>query len=331
MRLFIIIILLFMSSAVASAQDFNYELISAPETTAIATESDADSVYRTLWKLVAAEADRRELDPGVRHYLEVSFRDWELSFRECSRRLKTGNVNPDDEDRQAQRRPQKKRRDQEDLSSKELEHQELVRQSARSSLENLINKPHFKNTSMDGEIGRVDCVGEVLQVVDGQNLLVFLRFSGGTEALTWISGVDSSRMTDDMLLPPGYFTETLWRIKGPRQYTTSRGATNKVLEYANYPLQMNLVRKQSDLFHFGRHLHLLQKYSESKYAEDQARLVHEQNTREWRDVSGKFSIVATFRSVIGENVKLIKEDGSEILVLLEKLSEADRAWISNRK
>jgi len=49
--------------------------------------------------------------------------------------------------------------------------------------------------------------------------------------------------------------------------------------------------------------------------------------RTWTDATGNFTLEATFRGVIGGNVRLEKADGSVISIPLEKLSEADQEWI----
>jgi SLA1 homology domain 1, SHD1 len=49
--------------------------------------------------------------------------------------------------------------------------------------------------------------------------------------------------------------------------------------------------------------------------------------RTWNDKSGKFSIVATFQSFEGGQVKLKKEDGAVVAVPLEKLSEGDAEYV----
>jgi hypothetical protein len=62
-------------------------------------------------------------------------------------------------------------------------------------------------------------------------------------------------------------------------------------------------------------------------ATDESRAHATHQPRTWRDRSGRFSIVATFQSASGGQVKLKREDGSVLSVPLEKLSEADVAYI----
>lgn len=49
--------------------------------------------------------------------------------------------------------------------------------------------------------------------------------------------------------------------------------------------------------------------------------------RTWTDDTGKYTIEAEFRGVVGGQVRLRKLDGSEISLPMEKLSLADRQWI----
>ena len=53
--------------------------------------------------------------------------------------------------------------------------------------------------------------------------------------------------------------------------------------------------------------------------------------RIWQDASGKFKIKAEYVSYGVGKVKLRKEDGSEITVSVDKLSEEDQKWIEERK
>ena len=52
--------------------------------------------------------------------------------------------------------------------------------------------------------------------------------------------------------------------------------------------------------------------------------------REWSDETGKFSIKATFSGVIGDQVRLRKEDGSTVSVSISKLRKADQDYIKTR-
>lgn len=50
-------------------------------------------------------------------------------------------------------------------------------------------------------------------------------------------------------------------------------------------------------------------------------------TRTWKDTSGQFTTSARLKSVANGKVRLIKEDGSEIVVPKERLSDDDQAYI----
>jgi len=51
--------------------------------------------------------------------------------------------------------------------------------------------------------------------------------------------------------------------------------------------------------------------------------------REWKDITGKFSIEAEFVELSGDNVRLRRSDGNVIAVPLNKLSERDRRYIAS--
>ena len=49
--------------------------------------------------------------------------------------------------------------------------------------------------------------------------------------------------------------------------------------------------------------------------------------RVWKDSSGQFEVRAELISSDGENVTLLKEDGTETVVPIERLSETDRGFL----
>lgn len=53
----------------------------------------------------------------------------------------------------------------------------------------------------------------------------------------------------------------------------------------------------------------------------------EREARTWQDASGQFKVEATLKSMASGKVKLIKADGTEISVPVERLSEDDQAYI----
>ena len=52
--------------------------------------------------------------------------------------------------------------------------------------------------------------------------------------------------------------------------------------------------------------------------------------REWADETGKFSMKGTFSGVIGDQVRLRKEDGSTVSVAISKLRKEDQDYIKTR-
>jgi hypothetical protein len=52
--------------------------------------------------------------------------------------------------------------------------------------------------------------------------------------------------------------------------------------------------------------------------------------RTWTDDSGKFTVTARFDGVINANVRLLKEDASQVTVPLARLSTEDQQWIEER-
>lgn len=53
----------------------------------------------------------------------------------------------------------------------------------------------------------------------------------------------------------------------------------------------------------------------------------EREARTWQDASGQFKVEATLKSMASGKVKLIKADGTEISVPVERLSDDDQAYI----
>jgi len=53
--------------------------------------------------------------------------------------------------------------------------------------------------------------------------------------------------------------------------------------------------------------------------------------RRWTDSTGKYSVEAEYRGVLSGKVRLRKQDGTDVSLPLERLSEEDRQWIQDRK
>jgi hypothetical protein len=56
----------------------------------------------------------------------------------------------------------------------------------------------------------------------------------------------------------------------------------------------------------------------------------EREPREWQDATGQFKVTATLKSMASGKVHLVKQDGSEITVPVDKLSEDDQAYIKSQ-
>ena len=53
----------------------------------------------------------------------------------------------------------------------------------------------------------------------------------------------------------------------------------------------------------------------------------EHEYRTWSDVSGKFTVIARFAGYTGGRLRLVKQDGSEINLDVEVLSDADKTYV----
>ena len=56
-----------------------------------------------------------------------------------------------------------------------------------------------------------------------------------------------------------------------------------------------------------------------------------QDSRTWKDATGKFEVTAKFVKVEGDNVVLEKADGSKLKVPLNKLSPIDQGYVEGRR
>ena len=52
--------------------------------------------------------------------------------------------------------------------------------------------------------------------------------------------------------------------------------------------------------------------------------------RTWTDASGQHKTEAAFSGMIGDQVKLLKKDGTKVALPIDKLSADDQAWIHKR-
>ncbi len=69
---------------------------------------------------------------------------------------------------------------------------------------------------------------------------------------------------------------------------------------------------------------------ETQAEQDRKAAAENARYRVWSDSSRTHTVEARFKYVVGNQVKLAKRDGTEISILLEKLSEDDQAWIRDR-
>lgn len=163
----------------------------------------------------------------------------------------------------------------------------------------------------------------VVQVVDSQNMIVESYGKGYTideaanairrqEKILWITGVDTSGVTDDTYIK----LDQIFEVKGTKRYETAIG-TNTVFLLSPYPIQdaSAVIAKSRSL---------------SNYTPRESPKREESGFRVWRDASGVHSIEARLVKAIGGTVTLMKRDGTEIEIEASKLSDRDRAWLKNR-
>lgn len=173
---------------------------------------------------------------------------------------------------------------------------------------------------------------KVVSVVDGSNLIVEYddrHFHGGRSSITgavitrsyttheyfyfWLKGFSTKGVVDDDEVTIPWVVN----VTGTRKYDTGR--TVLVIEprlQTDEELQAKaeVAQKKSALAR--------------KAAAEKARRTQ---WRTWADASRTHTVEAQYKGVIGGQVKLVKRDGTEISVPLEKLSEEDRGWIQDRK
>ena len=72
------------------------------------------------------------------------------------------------------------------------------------------------------------------------------------------------------------------------------------------------------------------KRAEAEAKKERQAEIEEAKWRTWTDASGKHKTEAKYSGMVSGKVMLIKRDGSKVQMPLEKLSEEDREWITNR-
>lgn len=292
-------------------------------------EKDVDAICKVLIREILREADKRKIEPELRTYLEMSFYCWEKECKANTELWKNGlGLNEGSEGTRSRRGRGGRGYDPYGSPSTD----DIAKSAAAERLQTLINERYFASFS-EAKFGQMITIGKVFQVIDNQSYLAEVANLGDDETqLILISQVDTSQIADGDPLPLSYFVERLWELDGTYRYATLVGATKTVRKVKPYPLDMKKVLEEIDLFMFGKHLRAIESSCRNQHRDVvmKSRQDSEYN-REWKDTTGRFSIVATFAGLVGDQVKLMKEGGEEIKVPLSKLSDKDKKWIEELK
>jgi hypothetical protein len=220
-----------------------------------------------------------------------------------------------------------------------------------------------------GVFAKYDAIAEfrVISVADESNLIVeydhriegALGADGRAPAPTkhhyislWLKGFSTKGVVDDDKVTIPWVVN----VTGTKKYTTGAGTTSTVLliephqetdkeRQAREAAAQEERQAQDEAAQKERHTkeeaarkerqakdEAAQKRQREKQADlDRKAAAEEARWRVWTDASGTHTIEAHFRYMIGDQVKLLKRDGTEISVPLKNLSEEDRGWIKNRK
>jgi hypothetical protein len=161
---------------------------------------------------------------------------------------------------------------------------------------------------------------KVIQVIDASNMLIeSIASFAPNEAnvatkrdkkIAWVSGVSTSGVTDDSYVKLGQ----LFEVKGTKQYGTVIGSTNTVFHLALFPIQdtKQIIERRSKAVDVP----LLIREGTGEGLKSKPRL--------WRDVTGKFSVMAKFGGVIDGKIILLTDDGRKLTIPVERMSEPDR-------
>jgi uncharacterized protein with WD repeat len=115
-----------------------------------------------------------------------------------------------------------------------------------------------------------------------------------------------------------------YEVTGTMQYTTALGATKTV--FVLRPTQKLKIAKQEAAKKRAA-AREEKRLAEEKAAQAEKDRRRKEYTRTWTDASGERKVTAEFLYRVDDKVKLKKEDGTRVLVPLDKLSEADRQWV----
>ncbi|WP_158261196.1 MULTISPECIES: SHD1 domain-containing protein [Pirellulaceae] len=292
-------------------------------------DKDVDVICKVLIREILREADKRKIEPEVRTYLEMSFYCWEKECKSNTELWKNG-LGLDEDSGGTRSRRGRGERGYNPYESRSAD--DIVKGAAAERLQTLINERYFASFS-EAKFGQMITVGKVFQVIDNQSYLAEVANLGDDNTqLILISQVDTSQIADGDALPLSYFVERLWELDGTYRYVTLIGATKTVRKVKPFPLNMKIVLEEIDLFMFGKHLRAMEANCRNQHRDVvmKSRQNSEYN-RVWKDKTGQFSITATFSGLIGDQVKLLKENGEEIKVPLSKLSDEDKQWINELK
>lgn len=153
-----------------------------------------------------------------------------------------------------------------------------------------------------------------------------------------------SVLDDGVLISPNFYCESpaivkgRWEMKGydlQKSPFILRIKTNGIVDgqellLSNKPIEV-FGTEQYESVGSGIVTVFALRYIELKSQKPEVKEVKEvkeiNKKRVWKDVSGQFSITATFRGVIAGNVQLEKEDGIKVSVPIEHLSEECKKWI----
>lgn len=138
---------------------------------------------------------------------------------------------------------------------------------------------------------------EVVQVIDGQNLLAEVG-----EQIVWMSGLNTAGLVDKSRLSVG---GKCWEVTRTRKYDTVIGAARTLFELSLYD-------------------------TKPAVADANARLrgtIRVEEPREFTFLEPESKVLATFVTFANGKVTLRKEDGSVITVPIMQLAREDREWV----
>ena len=169
-----------------------------------------------------------------------------------------------------------------------------------------------------GAGGRFMVSLKVVSIVDGSDLIV--EYEGAKPY--WLKGFSTKGVVDDDQVRIPWVVN----VTGTKTYTTARGANSTVL-LIEPRLETDEERQAKE------------RATQSKQEDNQKRdelepqqkaAAEKARWRVWTDASRTHTVEAQFKGMIGDQVKLVKRDGTETSIPLEKLSEEDQEWIRQR-